>query len=46
MTGGYYRFDRSQNTEVNYCEMKEQRDTEAIKAFVKSDLFKSIKELK
>lgn len=45
LADGYYPYDRSQNTEVDYCKEKEQRDTDAVKGFVKSRLFDSLKRM-
>ena len=45
-TDGFYRYDRSQNTEVNYSEEKEQRDTEAVKNAVNSSLFSMVRDLR
>lgn len=45
LSDGYYAYDRSQNTEVDYCNEKEQRDTDAVKSFVKSRLFDSLKQI-
>lgn len=45
LTGGEYPLDRSTNTEVNYPKKKEQRDTEAVKEFIKSRLFESYKDM-
>ncbi len=42
---GYYGYDRSQNTEVNYQEEKEQRDTAAVKTFVNSSLFNKVRNM-
>lgn len=41
VTGGVYPCERSMNTEVNYEEKKEARDTAAVKEFVRSKLFES-----
>lgn len=43
---GYYGYDRSQNTEVNYQEEKEQRDTDAVRTFVNSSLFNMIRDMR
>lgn len=43
LASGYYRYDRSVNSEVNYRDEKEDRDTEAVKAFTQSILFSSLK---
>lgn len=45
-TKGYYSHDRSKNTEVNYREEKEQRDTQAVKKAVKSSLFKTVRDMR
>ena len=37
LRNGYYATERSKNTEVNYAEKKEGRDTEAVKAFTKTE---------
>ncbi|MDE5605362.1 MAG: hypothetical protein K2I73_07255 [Eubacterium sp.] len=42
---GYYGYDRSQNTEVNYQEEKEQRDTAAVRNFVNSSLFNKVRNM-
>lgn len=39
---GYYPFERSVNTEVVYHKEKEQRDTDAVKAFITSELFQHL----
>lgn len=43
---GYYGYDRSQNTEVNYREKKEQRDTDAVRTFVNSSLFQMVRDMR
>ncbi len=40
---GYYHFERSQHTEVDYKDNKEERDTKYVHDFTKSDMFKVIK---
>lgn len=45
VTDGLYPYDRSTNTEVNYKEKKEARDTAAVKDFVRSKLFASYKDM-
>lgn len=45
LSGGRYPRDRSTNTEVNYKEEKEPRDTAGVKAFVQSKLFEKCKEM-
>ncbi len=39
---GFYKLDRSKNTEVNYKAEKEERDTVAVKEFVKTNMFLQI----
>lgn len=46
LKNGYYKYDRSKNTEVNYAEKKEKRDTDAIKSFLTSPLFNKLKQIK
>lgn len=43
---GYYKYDRSVNTEVDYSAEKEQRDTNAVKEFINSDFFNSLLNMK
>ena len=43
LASGHYRYDRSVNSEVNYRDEKEDRDTDAVKAFTQSALFSSLK---
>lgn len=43
--GGIYPCERSKNTEVNYGQEKQLRDTAAVKTFVKSELFASYKNM-
>lgn len=43
LAAGHFPCDRSVNFEVNYRNEKEQRDTDAVKAFVRSELFRHIK---
>ena len=42
---GYYGYDRSQNTEVNYQKEKEQRDTNDVRNFAKSSLFNKVRNM-
>lgn len=44
-TSGVYPSERSVNTEVNYEEKKEARDTIAVKEFVQSRLFEVYKDM-
>ena len=46
LSNGYYKYDRSQNTEVDYAKEKEERDTNAVKQFLNSKLFCSLKQIK
>ncbi len=46
LSNGYYQYDRSQNNEVDYCEVKEKRDTDAVKSFVQSKCFETLKKMK
>ena len=39
LSSGGYPLERSKNDGVNYCETKEERDTEAVREFTKSGLF-------
>lgn len=43
---GDYEINRSQNTEKNYAEEKELRDTKAVKNFLETDLFEYIINMK
>lgn len=43
LSAGFYPYDRSINTEVIYHKEKEQRDTDAVKAFVTSELFQYLR---
>lgn len=45
LQGGMYPLERAKNCGVNYSEKKELRDTEAVREFTKSDLFKEIKHI-
>ena len=46
LAAGEYPLERAKNDGVNYCEIKEERDTAAVKEFTKSELFKEIKKMK
>lgn len=46
LRGGYFAQERSQNTEVDYAQEKEQRDTEAVKAFTQTESFEYIKDMR
>lgn len=39
---GFFARDRSQNTEVDYKLEKQDRDTQAVKDFVRTDMFKEL----
>lgn len=43
---GYFATERSKNTEVDYALEKEQRDTEAVKAFTQTEAFEYIKNMR
>ena len=43
LVAGDYPLERSKNDAPNYCETKEERDTEAVKEFTKSTLFAEFK---
>jgi hypothetical protein len=43
---GYYDVSRSQNSEDDYTENKQERDTQAVKEFFGTDLSKYIQNLK
>lgn len=43
--GGQYHLERSKNSEVNYSQEKEPRDTDAVKEFVKSKLFATLENM-
>ncbi len=42
---GFYNYERSTNTEVVYQIEKEQRDTNAVKEFVNTEVFAKLKEM-
>ena len=42
LDGGFFKRYRPHNTEVDYAEEKEERDTIAVEKFAKSDLFKEL----
>lgn len=46
LESNYYKNEWSVNCADDYSEMKETRDTEAVKSFVKSKDFEYIKELR
>ncbi|MBO5336766.1 MAG: hypothetical protein J6A94_06495 [Lachnospiraceae bacterium] len=46
LRSGYFAQERSKNTEVNYAQEKELRDTEAVKAYTQTELFEYIKEMR
>jgi len=39
VNGGFYSYDRSINTEVDYPQYKEDRDTVAVKEFATTSVF-------
>lgn len=39
LDSGFYKRDRSQNTEVVYAQEKLERDTRAVEKFTKTELF-------
>ena len=41
-----FTMDQSQNNAPNYRECKEERDTQAVRAFLKTEMFKYIKNMK
>lgn len=43
--GGTYRYERSINNEVVYKDEKEERDTNAVKEFVNTDVFSKLKDM-
>lgn len=43
--GGYYNYERSVNTEVDYQKEKEERDTSAVKEFVGTNVFSKFTEM-
>ncbi len=45
LEAGGYPLERAKNSGVNYSETKEVRDTEAVREFVQSELFKEIKKM-
>ena len=46
LEAGVYSLERSKNDAENYSESKEARDTQAVRAFMKSSLFQAFKDLK
>lgn len=46
LKAGGYPVERAKNNAVEYCKMKEARDTEAVRAFTKSALFDEFKQMK
>ncbi len=44
LSGGFYSYERSVNTEVDYESVKEERDTRAVQEYLESDLFNLLKE--
>ncbi len=42
LDNGFYKRDRSQNTEVIYAQEKLDRDTEAVERFTKTELFQEL----
>lgn len=42
LESGFFRHDRSQNTEVDYTAEKEQRDTQAIADAAQAGVFKAL----
>ncbi len=45
LAAGVYPLERSKNYGVNYCKIKEERDTEAVREFMASKLFADFKEI-
>lgn len=43
---GYFSTERSKNSEVNYAQEKEERDTEAVKRFLETPSFEYIKDMR
>ena len=39
LKSGFYRKDRSRNTEVNYTKEKQERDTKAVEEFTKTEIY-------
>lgn len=46
LKGGSYPMERSKNDAVVYSDNKEERDTEAVRASTKSELFQEFKKMK
>lgn len=42
LDSGFYKRDRSQNTEVVYAQEKLERDTRAVEKFTKTELFREL----
>ena len=42
LDSGFYKRDRSQNSEVAYAQEKLERDTKAVEKFTKSELFQEL----
>ena len=42
LDSGFYKRDRSQNTEVVYAEQKQERDTRAVEEFSKTQVYKEL----
>lgn len=45
LEGNFFATERSRNTEVNYAEKKEPRDTQAVKQFLETETFEYIKNM-
>lgn len=46
LRNGYFSTERSKNSEVNYAKEKEERDTAAVKRFLKTPSFEYIKDMR
>lgn len=45
LAAGVYPLERAKNDGINYCDTKEERDTEAVRESVKSELFEAFKKM-
>lgn len=45
LVAGVYPLERAKNDGTNYCDTKEERDTEAVRESVKSELFEAFKRM-
>ena len=45
LAAGGYPLERAKNDGVNYCDTKEERDTEAVRESTKSALFEAFKKM-